>query len=158
LVYAALAVLLAVAAAEVALAAAWSPRYFTIGIPLFARRVERASGLADVSLEDLERVSATVAARGFLFRRLDAGTIAFRENGLQYLPLMRGVIRHDAAEPAVVVRGLVNWFFVALVIVLLVMLRRSIVVVLPAMLGVVAVLYFIQAVRFWRVGSKLVTR
>jgi hypothetical protein len=56
------------------------------------------------------------------------------------------------------VRGLVNWFFVALVIVLLVTLRRSIVVVLPAMLGVFVVLYFIQAVRFWRVGSKLVAR
>lgn len=83
----------------------------------------------------------------------------FCEQGLggffHYTPFMRGLIRHDPAEPTVAVIGLVNWFAVALVAVLAVELRRNIVYVAPYVVAGFAILYFIQAVRYWRVGTQL---
>jgi hypothetical protein len=150
-----IAVVLIVAIAEIVMAAKWTPSYWTVGLPIFARRVERPNGLADLSLDELSCGSKTMAASAFVFRQVDPQTIAFREEGLQYVPLMRGVIRHEVGEPSVVVFGLVNWFVVALVVVLVVGLRRNVVVVLPALALGLGVLYFIQGVRFWRVASQL---
>ncbi|HEY6138003.1 MAG TPA: hypothetical protein VI670_09600 [Thermoanaerobaculia bacterium] len=67
----------AAAVTEAVLAATWNELYCTIGIPIFARRVERAQGLADVPLDEMERRSATATAQGFQFRRFGADTIAF---------------------------------------------------------------------------------
>ena len=51
--------------------------------------------------------------------------------------------------------GLVNWFVVALVVVLVIGLRQNVVVVLPAFALGFGVLYFIQGVRFWRVAAAI---
>src|SRR5438552_2626641 len=109
------AVVLAVAIAKTVMAARWNPSYLTVGVPIFARRVERPNGLDGLSLDELSRSSRTMAAPPFVFRQVDPQTIVFREEELQYTPLMRGVIRHNSAEPTVTVVGLVNWFVVALV-------------------------------------------
>ena len=148
----------AIAIAEMVLAAAWNPIYCAVGLPLFARRIERLQGLADLSVEELTRGSATVAVQGFVFRRLGPDKIAFHEQGfglMHYTPVMRGLIQREGAEAAIVVVGLLNWFVVALVTVLLVGLGRSFVIVAPWVGGFFAICYFIQAVRFWRVANAI---
>ena len=68
---------------------------------------------------------------------------------------MRGLIRHTPEEASVVVLGFMNWFAVVLILVLFVLLGRTIVVVAPYLFGGLALLYFIQAVRFARVAATL---
>ena len=151
----------AAAVTEAVLAATWNELYCTMGIPIFARRVERAQGLADAPLAELERRSATAAAHGFRFRRFGADKIAFHEHGFgltHYTPLMRGLIRHNAAEATVVVIGLVNWSVLLGVALFTLAAGRFIVNVWGWIAGALAILYFIQAVRFWRVGTQLAAR
>jgi len=62
---------------------------------------------------------------------------------------MRGCIRRDS------VVGYVNWFFFALLILIAAVLRRDVVNIWPAFVGIPAVLYLIQGVRFWRVARAL---
>jgi hypothetical protein len=155
------AAIIVVGIAEYVLGMMWNERYCTTGIPIFARRVERARGLADVDLDEAERRSATAAAQGFRFRRFGADKIAFHEHGIglmHYTPIMRGLIRHDAAEATVVVLGLVNWsvlLFVMVVVLVVLAAERAIVDIGGWIGGLLAILYFIQAFRFWRVGSRL---
>ncbi|HEY6138002.1 MAG TPA: hypothetical protein VI670_09595 [Thermoanaerobaculia bacterium] len=68
---------------------------------------------------------------------------------------MRGLIRHNAAEATVVVLGLVNWSVIVGVVLFTLAAGRFIVHVWGWIAGALAILYFIQAVRFWRVGSQL---
>lgn len=152
-------VVVAVFITELILSLTWNRFYFTFGIPIFARRVDRPRGLEDVSLEDLPRSTATAAGTPIVFRRLPSGAIAFREKPfgglLHYAPLMRGVIRHNAGEAAVVVMGLVNWTAVALVAFFVVMLGRGAKDVAPYFLVAFGVLYLIQAIRFSRIAKAL---
>ena len=141
-------IVVAIAAAEVVLAWKWNRAYFTIGLPVFVRRVERT--LDDIALDDLASSSKTMAAAPLEFRRLEPDLIAFREQILgQYLSVMRGVIRRDG------VVGLLNWYVLAAAIVFVLMLGRSVVIVAPAFIGAFAILYLIQAVRFNRVALRL---
>lgn len=151
----ALSIVAAVAIAELVLASKWNRSYFAVGVPIFIRRIERR-GLSDVSLDQLQRSSKTAAAAPLAFRQIGPDLIAFREEVFgQYIPIMRGVIRHDPAEAAVSVKGLLNWFVVAAAAVLVATLRRGIVVVLPYFLAGLAIVYFIQAVRYNRVAKQL---
>lgn len=152
----AISIVVAVAIAEVVLASNWNRFYFTVGLPVFVRRIERRS-LADVSLDQLQRSSKTATAAPLMFRQIGPDLIAFREEVFgQYIPVMRGVIRHDPAEASVSVRGLLNWFVLAAAVVLVVTLRRGVILVLPYFLAAFAVLYFIQVVRFNRVAKQLI--
>jgi hypothetical protein len=155
----ALAIVAAAIVAEVILAMTWNRFYLTFGLPIFVKRVERLANLEDVSLEQLQKSTATAAGTPLVFRRLDPDRIAFREGGvgglIHYTPLMRGLIRHNQGEPAVAVVGFANWFAVVGTVVLVATLRRGIVNVAPMFLLAFAILYFIQAVRFWRLSKAL---
>ncbi|MEA2325713.1 MAG: hypothetical protein QOE68_672 [Thermoanaerobaculia bacterium] len=134
----------------------WTPSYFRFGIPIFIRRMERAGGVAGVSIEPLEKSSRTATGPPFAFRQLGPDLIAFRERGFNgYVPLMRGLIRSKVEEPFVVVAGLVNWSAIVAAIVLLAFLRCGVANIAPYFLGALAILYFIQGVRFYRVASAL---
>jgi hypothetical protein len=155
----ALAIVAVVLVAEVILAVKWNRFYLTFGLPIFVKRVDRLAGLEDVSIEYLQKRTATAAGTPLIFRRLDPNLIAFREGGLggffHYAPLMRGLIRRNQGESSVSVIGFVNWFVVIGTIVLVVLLRRNVVVIAPAYLAAFAILYFIQGVRFWRLAKAL---
>lgn len=155
----ALAIVAAVLIAEVVLAMKWNRFYLTFGLPIFVKRVERLAGLEDISIEYLQERTATAAGTPLIFRRLDPNLIAFREGGLggffHYAPLMRGLIRRNQGESSVSVIGFANWFIVIGTIVLVVMLRRQVVVIAPAYLMAIAILYLIQGVRFWRLSRAL---
>jgi hypothetical protein len=134
----------------------WTPSYFRFGIPIFIRRIERAGGVAGVSIEPLEKSSKTATAPAFVFRQLGPDLIAFRERGFNgYVPLMRGAIMARVEEPFVVVAGFVNWTALVVAIVLIAFLGRNVRYVGPYFLGVIAILYFIQGMRFYRVASAL---
>jgi hypothetical protein len=155
----ALAIVAAVLVAEVILAMRWNRFYLTFGLPIFVKRVDRLGNLEDVSIEYLQKRTATAAGTPLLFRRLDPDLIAFREGGFggffHYTPLMHGLIRRNQGESSVSVIGFANWFVVIGTIVLVVILRRNVVVIAPAYLTAFAILYFIQGVRFWRLSRAL---
>jgi len=151
-----LAIVAVVIVGEMVLNWTWNASYYRLGIPIFVRRIERAGGITSIDLDPLEKSTATAAEAPFAFRRLGPDLIAFRERAFAgYTPIMRGVIRSKAEESSIVVAGLVNWSVIAVAIVLIVFLRRGVLDVAPYFLGLLAVLYFIQAVRFNRVATKL---
>jgi hypothetical protein len=134
----------------------WNVPYFRVGIPIFARRIEKTGGIAAIDLDALEKTTKTAAGAPLAFRRLGPDLIAFRERAFGgYIPMMRGVIRSTAEEPSIAVAGLIHWSVIAVAVVLVVFLRRGVLDVAPYFLGLLAVLYFIQAVRFNRVATKL---
>jgi hypothetical protein len=152
-------IVIGVAIVDFVLAARWSDFYFTVGLPIFWRRIERPGGIADLSLEELGKRSATVAGTPLLFRLLTPDLIAFREKlfggSMHYTPIMHGVIRHQREEGVVEVAGFVNWFVIVAMIVLIVMLRRDVIAMLPYFFAAFGVVYFIQAVRFNRVAKAV---
>jgi hypothetical protein len=155
----ALAIVAAVLVAEVILAMKWNRFYLTFGLPIFVKRVDRLGNLEDVSIEYLQKRTATAAGTPLLFRRLDPNLIAFREGGFggffHYAPLMRGLIRRNEGESSVSVIGFANWFIVVGTIVLVVVLRRDVVNIAPFYLFAIAILYLIQGLRFWRLARAL---
>jgi hypothetical protein len=155
----AIAVVVAIIIAEVILAMRWNHFYCTFGLPIFVKRVERLGRLDDVPIETLQKGTATAAGTQIAFRRLGPDLIAFREAGIggffHYLPLMRGLVRRREGESSVAVIGFVNWFIVAIVVALLVKLRRDFLTVLPMLLLFIGVVYLVQGVRFWRLSRAL---
>jgi hypothetical protein len=145
--------------AEVVLSMTWNRFYFTKGIPIFWRRIESTEKLETLSLEALQKSAATAAGAPFAFRPLTPNAIAFRERPLggttHYMPLMRGLIRQNPEEPFISVLGLVNWSFIGLIVFLLAMLGRKVGISALYLGGALAVLYFIQAIRFGRIAKAV---
>lgn len=152
-------IVIAITIVEIVLSARWSRFYFTVGLPIFVRRIDRVVGIDDLPLEALQQSAATVAGTPLVFRRLGPDVIAFREKGfgghIHYVPIMHGVIRRRAEEASVVVLGLVNWFIVALILVLALLLGSGFIDVAPFLLAAVAIVYLIQSVRYARVAKSL---
>jgi len=152
-------VVLAIAIVEIVLSARWSAFYFTVGLPILWRRVDRVIGLEDQSLHELLQVAATVAATPLLFRRLAPDLIAFREKAfggsIHYLPIMHGVIRRRAEEATAVVVGLVNWYIVALILMFAFLLGGDFLEVAPYFFAAVGIVYLIQSVRYGRIAKAL---
>jgi len=148
----------AVLITEIVMSAMWKRAYFAFGVPVFVRRAEKCRRLDDIPLEEVRRKSATAAAPPLAFKRLDPELIAFREGGIgamHYAPIMRGTIRPDGAQPCVKVVAYLNWSVLVLAIVLIAFLGRNVVLIAPYFLGALALLYFIQAVRFNRVAKHI---
>jgi homoserine O-acetyltransferase len=141
---------------ECVLSMKWNRAYFTTGLPVFMRRNEQCRRLDDISLDDTAQKSKTVAAAPLAFRRVASEVIAFRESAVQYVPVMRGAIRHDPSEPCVKVVGYLNWSVIALAITLVAVFRKKVEIFVPAFFLVLAVVYLIQAVRFYRVAKHLI--
>jgi hypothetical protein len=149
----------AIAIVEYVLSWKWNRSYFTFGLPIFLRRVERRNGLAGLDLEQLQKRCATAAGAPMMFQPLGPDLIAFREKPMgglvHYMPLMRGVIRHRPEESSVVVAGLVQWYFVALAVILSWGLRANMMVVVVYLGAALAILYLIQGLRFYRIANAL---
>jgi hypothetical protein len=145
--------------AELVLSLRWNRAYFTIGVPIFRSRVDRPQGLADVPIEELTRRSATAAGAPLVFRHVAPNAIAFREKPfggtIHYAPLMRGVIRYTAGEASVVVAGLLNWTFLALLLAFALLLGKDFDGVAIYFAVAFAILYLIQGLRFARVAKAL---
>lgn len=149
----------AIIVAEMVLSIKWNRTYYTVGLPIFLKRVETTRSLDDLSFEELQKCTATAAGAPLVFQRVAPDAIAFRDRPLagflHYAPLMRGVIRRREGEAAIVVAGLVNWSFLAFILVFGLLLGRHVVDVLPMFLLAFAVLYLIQGVRYWRLSRGI---
>lgn len=147
--------------ADIVLTTRWNRAYYTLGLPIFIRRIHKPGGIAELPLADLEKSSVTAAGPPLLFKRLDNDVIAFREKvfagALHYIPIMHGAIRYDAAEGVARVTGIVNWFVIAFIACFAFLMGKNFVELLPIIAGVYGIIYFIQAVRFNRVAKKLRT-
>jgi hypothetical protein len=152
-------IVLAITIVEIVLSAKWNRFYFTAGLPIFIRRVDRATSLEDQSLHELLQVATTVAATPLLFRRLAPDVIAFREKAfggsIHYMPIMHGVIRRRPEEATAVVLGLVNWYIVALIVMFAILLGSDFIGVVPYLLAAVSIVYLIQSVRYGRIAKAL---
>ena len=138
----------------------WKRAYFAYGIPILMRRIARPAGLGDVSIEKLEAAGRPAAGAPLVFRQIAPDLIGFREKAfaggsLHYMPVMHGAIRYDATEGVVRVAGIVNYFVVAVMAALVVLFRSGPYEVPLLALGVFALIYFIQAVRFNRVANVI---
>ena len=144
---------------EIVLSAKWNAFYFTVGLPIFVRRIDRVVVMQDQSIEELMQAATTIAGTPLLFRRLAPDVIAFREKpfggSIHYMPIMHGVIRRRPEEATAVVLGLANWYIVALIVMFAVLLGSGFIDVAPYLLGAVAIVYFIQAIRYGRVAKAL---
>ena len=152
-------IVVAIAIVEIVLSAKWSRFYFTVGLPIFWRRVDRVIGLEDQSLHELLQVAATVAATPLLFRRLAPDLIAFREKAfggsIHYTPIMHGVIRRRPEEATAVVLGLVNWYIVALIVMFAILMGADFIGIVPYLVAAVSIVYLIQSVRYGRIAKAL---
>ena len=140
-------VVLAITIVEIVLSARWNLFYFTVGLPIFVRRIDRVVAVAELSLDELQKSTATVAGTPILFRRLGPDAIAFREKGLggsiHYMPIMHGLIRRRAEEATVVVLGFANWYIVALILMFAVLMGKNFLDVALYLVGAVAIVYLI---------------
>ncbi|MDP9192416.1 MAG: hypothetical protein M3P06_12020 [Acidobacteriota bacterium] len=154
-----LGIVAAILIVEIVLSSRWSHFYFTVGLPIFWRRVDRVIGLENQSLNELLQVAATVAGTPLLFRRLGPDIIAFREKAfggsIHYMPIMHGVIRRRVEESTAVVVGLANWYIVALIAMFAILLGDDFLAVVPYFLAAVGIVYLIQSMRYARVARAL---
>ncbi|HEX8169633.1 MAG TPA: hypothetical protein VF824_03735 [Thermoanaerobaculia bacterium] len=147
--------------AEIILSWRWNARYLTFGIPIFIRRVRVAVRIEELDVDEVARRTENSAASGALrFRRLAGDAIAFREpfaSGamLRYAPIMRGVIRPRTSEPAVEVVGLLNWTVVAVIAAFALAFGEDALGAAPYIGGALAIVYLIQSVRYYRVGTAI---
>lgn len=152
-------VLAAILIAEIVASIRFNRWYFSFGIPIFIRRIDRPAGIGDLSFETMQQSAKTVAGAPFLFHRLAPNHVAFREKvfagSILYMPLMRGVIRHDQGEASVKLMGFVNWTFVALPLAFLAAFGTKGAYAFGYIGLAMAVLYLIQGVRYWRLGNGL---
>jgi hypothetical protein len=114
---------------EVRLARRWNRLYSTVGIPFFVRRLERATGLDGLSLDELRQASSSYWIRNLVFRRLGSDVIAFFQMPIfgifRRRWMVRGVIRREEYAPAVVVVGLMNWYEVIGTVTAMVLMRGN---------------------------------
>ena len=151
--------LLIVAGVEMFLSGTWSTFYFTVGLPIFRRRVPMTT-LAAGAEQRLEEAHAGGMAAPLVFRRLSNTQIAFREKAfgfrlLSYTPIMHGLIRHESEQGDVYVVGFANWFSVIFAGAWVMVTRKFEPMMLVVLFLVFGLLYAIQAYRYSSVARFL---
>jgi len=145
---------------EWALARRWNSLYSTTGIPIFVRRVEGTAALSALSLDRLQQNAAShrLAFPRPVFRRLAAEVIAFRQMphyGFRIRwPLVRGVVRREAAGPSVVVVGFLNWNTMVGLIIVLLLMRQNLWLEVVAVASV-GLACWLDVARFRRVAAAV---
>lgn len=152
--------------AETALAAAWNRLYFTVGLPLFIRRIPvKAFRLAPLDTSKLEEeFKSTFTDRALVFKEVDDHQYAFREKLFEFTwfrprnsQIMHGILIFDHTRQQVIVRGFANlWALAGLVVLALLSMTMQNLswVVLIIGLVVIGVAYYLQARRFERVAQR----
>ena len=156
--------LLIVVLVEVRLSGTWNESYFRKGAILYRKTFDFAGLSIDgSSIEAVEKHSRDSIWPSFLFRSIGTNVYAFREDLLDrpfskfsYLPIMHGTIRLIHDRPAIVVTGLGNWYFLALLMLLIyVALSSNDSLSLIGSVPVFLLCYAGQAARFFRLGRMV---
>ena len=98
-----------------------------------------------------------------IFHKFPNGEVGFRERAFgggffHYSPIMHGIIRENATEPAVVVVGLLNWFILAFTIFAVAALRAEALEVGAFLAALIAFLYLLQRARFDKVVAAITNK
>lgn len=157
---------LVVALAEATLASAWNRMYFTVGLPIFIRRLTvNAFSFAPLDTAKLEsEFSATFTGKSLAFKELDDQLYAFREKifefrwfGSKNTDVMHGILIFDPTQQQVIVKGYANWSSI-MVIPLLAGLGMTMGSlgwwVIPIGLVALGIGYAFQANRYGKVAQK----
>ena len=149
---------------EMILSGRWVPWYFRSGVPLFRRRLSWEGAVDLPSVDMLEAFGRAEWGPDLVFRQTDEYEISFRERAfqftlLQYTPIMHGRIVLLREENRLLVEGRTNWFALAFCAFLL--LQLSMIgwrVGSPfalALVGMMSLLYAVQASRYWRLAKAI---
>ncbi|MBI5696685.1 MAG: hypothetical protein HZC51_13310 [Nitrospirae bacterium] len=161
-------VLLLVVIAEITVSAKWNGSYFRYGIPVFKSVIEVHG--SDVELPSDESLSGRFRSgivQSLVFKTISDSEVAFRERGfeltlLTYSPVMHGLVSMSPGRRSIEVKGVLNWFPVAFVLVCYFVFDNGHHVMgnmfMPFILGIVAACYLIQVIRFNRVAEYFRSR
>jgi hypothetical protein len=119
---------------ELALSAVWNQAYFSVGLPIFVRRLPvNGYRLAPLDTTRLEsKFDATFTGKSLEFKEFNPNLYAFREKLFEFRMLkmkstqvMHGVVILDQNEHQVIVKGYVNWGYAVLMLALLAVLLTT---------------------------------
>jgi len=102
---------------ETILSATWNKIYFSLGLPIFVKRIPVGPHYRNIPpSSQLEIRSHSARTKSLVFHKLDLNTYGFRReiNGfshvnISYLSPMHGVLLFDYDNSEVVVKGFMNW-------------------------------------------------
>ncbi len=152
---------------ELILSATWNRAYFTIGLPIFIRRVPvTVFSFALLDTEVLEsEFSSTFFSNSLAFKELDDGIYAFRSRLFeiswfrrQSASLMHGLLILDQTRQEVIVKGYANWLIIVLLpfIILLGAMQNSLSWwgVLLSGVAIAGIGYAFESNRYGKVAEK----
>ncbi len=151
--------------ADVVLRAAWSKMYYTLGIPIFIKRISVKSQYPEIPSESLLEDKFQPEWIPLTFKQIGSHICGFREKyythgRLGYFAIMHGVLVFERKNKQVVVKGIANWVAIWLILYFSSVLLNSpttfpLQITGPALfiILVIAVSYSIQFARFSKVGN-----
>jgi len=105
---------------ETILSWSWVAPYFRHGIPIFSKTVPFCVLTSSTAIsEQLSRELQRGFWRSQEFHPISEDAVAFREKAFEfrimfsYTPIMHGLIAMSPLERIIVVKGFLNWFFIA---------------------------------------------
>ena len=137
----------------------WVEFYFRSGIPVFRSAVILPLHVRhNLSADEIERRCRGGWGPRLLFRELSTGDVAFREAAelsfFSYTPIMHGLLTKRPTERVVVVSGHLNWFIIAVVLMLAGRWDEFGELWFAPVL-ILGMLYGIQAMRYKKVGEAV---
>jgi len=148
-----------VGVAETLLSLVWNRLYFSIGIPIFRRKVDVSSPGPRVPATDrLEAALTKSAFPPLAFHSWAPDHYGFREKGwrgglrLGYTPIMRGRLTFQPTAARVEVVGLLNWFTLFFVAFAFFAVPRDGSRFLWFLAGLLGLIYLMQSRRYGQVA------
>lgn len=141
----------------------WNELYFMGGIPIYKRRITSRGVVPNLpsDVELTERFKSDGWHISLFFKALSDYTIAYRTKltGARATPLMHGVMRLKSGGREVEMTGYVDWWLLLCMPTLILtgydIYPPSLYFMIPFMLLVLLICYFIQAADFNRVAEYL---
>jgi hypothetical protein len=153
--------------ADLLFSGAWMPWYFQFGVVLFRQEVAvEGTNTLVLNAEMLQSHFDTVfRGQRMMFRQLTSNTIGIREklfsfgpSTFRYTPVMHALLTFDRGESKVTIRGVANWTFLVLtLIVVLVFVVTAVphsalgLVAIPVYLSFPLIIYVVQRRRYIRI-------
>lgn len=154
---------------EAALAATWNHFYFTVGLPIYIKRIPVS--LFSFPPLDFMRLEAEFTSswrhKSLVFKQMDSNSYAFREKMLEMRwgrsssEVMHGLLILDQSQQQVVVVGYANWWMLGLALLIVAMsltFGSQGLLIAGVYLLVVLFVYALQLRRFSKVAHSVATQ
>ncbi|MBI5696684.1 MAG: hypothetical protein HZC51_13305 [Nitrospirae bacterium] len=158
--------LLLVVLAEIIASARWSASYFRSGIPLFSKSISVRvfDGVLPEDEAMTEKFKGGTFGQSLVFKSISETEVAFREKAFEFTffnstPVMHGLLSLTPGRRGIEVVGRLNWSILGFALIFIVQFGRMhdemLIIFLPAFVGMMLLLYYIQYRRFNRVAGYL---